>query len=237
MVPDSRDTYTIVSQQFIEYMKTCQYEKSQNLLFWVPRLCVKDAGIKVKFEMNPTQLELNFLPTVKAFSEASRVLKGNICLISEHHTVRFFKERILRLINYKLYLNYILSYFATHEDPSENPYVLLNKKLVGDSVTKPNIPLRKFDYDDFRLWIMYKTTSQDGYELKRDYFEDVDTKLFNLVNSQEVMCKPEGICLENFGEVQVKHILEWLGTETKDNKTIYVEIKGTTLITFYLLTF
>lgn len=103
MVPDTRDTYTVVSKQFLDFMKQRRYEPSEKMLFWAPRLCIKDAGIKVKFEMHPLLFDIHFLPPKNAFAGVERILKGNLLQVSFYYTVRLLKERIVSLIN--KYLN------------------------------------------------------------------------------------------------------------------------------------
>jgi hypothetical protein len=99
MVPDTRDTYTIVSKQFLDFMKQRRYEPIDKTLFWAPRLCIKDTGVKVKFEMHPLLFDLHFLPTKNAFTGPERILKGNLLQVSWYHTIRLMKERIVSLIN------------------------------------------------------------------------------------------------------------------------------------------
>lgn len=99
MVPDTRDTFTIVSKIFLDFIKSRKYEDFNKNLFWMPRLCIKDVGIKVKFELHQVLFDLHFIPTVNVFTSANRILRSNLCQISYYQNIKMLKARILHLIN------------------------------------------------------------------------------------------------------------------------------------------
>ena len=152
MVPDARSTYTIVSSHFEEFIKTRSYESPLTKPFSIPRMWVKDSGIKVKFEIKPAKFQINFLPTPKIFSSPSKILKFMI-QISRYHSIRMLKYRLLSLINSKLSLNLILRQFQIHNKPSD-PYMEIKSKINAESRNINGISMTKFQPNSIRLWIL-----------------------------------------------------------------------------------
>jgi len=198
MVPDGRDTYTVVSQQFLEFMKQRIYDQEKKVLFWVPRLCIKDAGIRVKFEMSPIRFHIHFIPSMRDSSKSDLVLTGASLQISRFHTVRLLKEDILEMINIKsrmnkdmfrtpqpvegkflppqIYLNSTLRHFMKNADfksLNEEEIKMFEELLDSDDVDSAYAPhkFKKTDIKHSSLLQFPKLCSIDEADQKKEIEE------------------------------------------------------------------